>query len=187
MEFEAVDEGVVTELRVAEGSEGVKVGTVIALIQGEDDEAQPTPLQGRGTDAQRQGEGESAPVAPPPPPPAPAPLVAKPASGDRIIASPLAKRLAAAQGIDLAGITGSGPNGRIVKADLEGASTGVAAPAPQTAAPVAATPPASAPTPKPAPIQDFGIPHEVVKLSGMRKTIARRLTESKQQDRKSVV
>ena len=171
MEFEAVDEGVVTELRVAEGSEGVKVGTVIALIQGEDEEATPT----------------KAAAAPPPEvkaevlkaatPPAPAPVVAKQASRDRIIASPLAKRLAAAQGIDLAGITGSGPNGRIVKADLEGAPTGAAAPAPQTAAPVAA----AAPAPKPAPVQDFGIPHEVVKLSGMRKTIARRLTESKQQ------
>ena len=171
MEFEAVDEGVVTELRVAEGSEGVKVGTVIALIQGEDDEATPA----KAAAALPPEVKTEAPKAAAPP--APASVVAKPASGDRIIASPLAKRLAAAQGIDLAGITGSGPNGRIVKADLEGAPAGTAAPAPQVVAPVAAVIPA----PKPAPVQDFGIPHEVVKLSGMRKTIARRLTESKQQ------
>jgi pyruvate dehydrogenase E2 component (dihydrolipoamide acetyltransferase) len=88
-----------------------------------------------------------------------------------VIASPLAKRIAADKGIDLSAIKGSGPNGRIVKADVEGAKPGevpaAAAPAPAAAAPAQA--------------QDFGIPHEVEKLSGMRKTIARRLTESKQQ------
>ena len=97
-------------------------------------------------------------------------------AGNRIIASPLAKRLAAAQGIDLSGVTGSGPNGRIVKADLSGAPKGVAIAAPEpapTAPPVAQSAPAAIP--------DTGIPHEVIKLSGMRKTIARRLTESKQQ------
>ncbi len=174
MEFEAVDEGVVTEILVAEGSEGVKVGTVIALIAGEGGDAKPAP--------------KAAPAAAPPAVAAPAPRaeapaaapVAKPASGDRIIASPLAKRLAAAQGIDLKGVKGSGPNGRIVKADLDGIAPGGAAPVPaQAAAPAAAT---AAPAPAaPAPIPDFGIPHEAIKLSGMRKTIARRLTESKQQ------
>jgi len=163
MEFEAVDEGIVTAILIAEGTEGVKVGTVIALIAGEGDDAGAKPAP-----KAEAPKAEAAPVVAPPPPPAAAP--ARAASGDRIIASPLAKRLAAAQGIDLAGVTGSGPNGRIVKADLEGA--------PKGAAPVlaAATTPSA-----PAPIPDFGIPHEAVKLSGMRKTIARRLTESKQQ------
>ena len=100
-------------------------------------------------------------------------------AGDRIIASPLAKRLAAAQGIDLAGVKGSGPNGRIVKADLEGVTPGAAASAPVAAAAPVSAAPAPAPA-APTPIPDFGIPHEAVKLSGMRKTIARRLTESKQ-------
>jgi pyruvate dehydrogenase E2 component (dihydrolipoamide acetyltransferase) len=189
MEFEAVDEGVITEILVAEGAEGVKVGTVIALIQGEGDEMS-SPLQGRGgSSAAAEGEGESASVpsmpavVAAPVAPSPSAAVAAPPSprergegknGDRIIASPLAKRLAAAQGIDLAGVTGSGPNGRIVKADLEGA--------PQSAS---ALPVAAAPAPSvlsaPTAIPDTGIPHEVIKLSGMRKTIARRLTESKQQ------
>jgi pyruvate dehydrogenase E2 component (dihydrolipoamide acetyltransferase) len=183
MEFEAVDEGVVTEILVAEGSEGVKVGTVIARIAGEgEDSEKPSPLQGRGL-------GEGAVTASSPPLPAPADLPLSPAlspegerekGGTRIIASPLAKRLAAERGIDLAGVKGSGPNGRIVKADLEGITPGAAAPAPVVAA--VAAPVAAAPAPiAPAPIPDFGIPHEAVKLSGMRKTIARRLTESKQQ------
>jgi pyruvate dehydrogenase E2 component (dihydrolipoamide acetyltransferase) len=162
MEFEAVDEGTVSSILIAAGTEGVKVGTVIALIvgEGEDASAKPAPKA-------EAPKPEAAPASAPSPPPA---APARAASGDRIIASPLAKRLAAAQGIDLAGVTGSGPNGRIVKADLEGA--------PKGAAPALAA--ATAPS-APAPIPDFGIPHEAVKLSGMRKTIARRLTESKQQ------
>jgi len=96
------------------------------------------------------------------------------ASSDRIIASPLAKRIAADKGIDLAGLIGTGPNGRIVKADLQGAKAGAAPTATAAAAP-------SAPTPAPVATIDTDIPHEVVKLSNMRKTIARRLTESKQQ------
>jgi pyruvate dehydrogenase E2 component (dihydrolipoamide acetyltransferase) len=175
MEFESIDEGVVTELLVAEGSEGVKVGTVIARIQGEDDDAKPTPAKAAAAPAP-EVKAEAPKAATPPPTVAPA---AKADSGDRIIASPLAKRLAAAQGIDLAGVSGSGPNGRIVKADLDGAAKG-AAPA-SVAASAAAVRAEPAEAPKPAPVQDFGIPHEVVKLSGMRKTIARRLTESKQQ------
>jgi pyruvate dehydrogenase E2 component (dihydrolipoamide acetyltransferase) len=88
-------------------------------------------------------------------------------------ASPLARRIAEAKGIDLSAIKGSGPNGRVVKADVEGAKG-----APAAAPSVVVSPPAAfAPAPA---AQDFGIPHEVEKLSGMRKTIARRLTESKQ-------
>lgn len=175
MEFEAVDEGVVTEILVAEGSEGVKVGTVIARIAGEGDEAKPAPkaVAPVAVTAAPPIQAEVQPNFPPPNVSAPK------SAGTRIIASPLAKRLAAAQGIDLAGIKGSGPGGRIVKADLEGVTPGAVAPAPVAAtAPVSAAP-APAPT-APAPIPDFGIPHEAVKLSGMRKTIARRLTESKQ-------
>ncbi len=99
----------------------------------------------------------------------------KPIRGDRIKASPLARRLAEAQGIDLSSLTGSGPGGRIVRADLGKAAGGaMAAPAPQAAAAGAAPPAAT-------PVEPLDIPHEAVKLSNMRKTIARRLTESKQQ------
>ena len=168
MEFEAIDEGVVTELLVAEGTDGVKVGTVIAVIAGEDDSAEPAPKANAAAPAPKA----ETPAPPPAAASVGAPATAK-ASGDRIIASPLAKRIAADKGIDLAGLSGSGPNGRIVKADLEGAKAG-AAPAPvATAAP-------AAPTPALAAAIDTDIPHEVVKLSNMRKTIARRLTESKQ-------
>ena len=173
MEFEAVDEGVITQLLVAEGTDGVKVGTVIAIIQGEDDEATAAPKAAAPVAAQ---EPKPAAVAA-----APAPVTAPVAapshsSGDRIKASPLAKRIAANSGVDLAGISGTGPNGRIVKADVEAFSGAGRSPAPSMdpglrreapAAPVAAI--------------DTDIPHEVVKLSNMRKTIARRLTESKQQ------
>ena len=105
--------------------------------------------------------GEPAKEAPAPPPPTPA----KAETSDRVKASPLARRLAQAQGIDLASLTGSGPGGRIVKADL-----GKPPARPEAAAPSAA-PPA---------LVDTDIPHEIVKLSNMRKTIARRLTEAKQ-------
>ncbi|MFN5819944.1 MAG: 2-oxo acid dehydrogenase subunit E2, partial [Novosphingobium sp.] len=121
-----------------------------------------------------------APVAAAPAPaPAPAPVAAAPkASGDdRVVASPLAKRLAAELGVDLSRVTGTGPNGRIVKADIEAAAGGTAAPAiaAPTAAPVAAATPAA-----PAAVPDFGIPYEAEKLNNVRKTIARRLTEAKQ-------
>ncbi|GLV20940.1 acetyltransferase component of pyruvate dehydrogenase complex [Sphingobium sp. TomMM35A] len=182
MEFEAVDEGKIAKILVSEGSEGVKVGTVIAIIAEE------------GEDLAQAAEGDSAPApkaapkadpvpakaeAPAPKADAPAPKAeAAPAqSGDRVKASPLARRIAEEKGIDLASLSGSGPNGRIVKADLEGASAKAPAAAPT---PAAAAAPAAAPAATHA-AQDFGIPHEVIKLSGMRKTIARRLTESKQQ------
>ena len=182
MEFEAVDEGVVTQILVAEGSEGVKVGTVIALISGEGDDAS-SPVRGEeGAPKGAEGEGNIAvPPAAPAPPSAPAALASLPSprtgegSKDRIAISPLAKRLAVQRDIDISAIKGSGPGGRIVKADLDVAPLVAAAPI------VAALAPAAAPSfAAPAPAQDFGIPHTAVKLSGMRKTIARRLTESKQ-------
>ncbi|WP_022683241.1 pyruvate dehydrogenase complex dihydrolipoamide acetyltransferase [Sphingobium bisphenolivorans] len=187
MEFEAVDEGVVAKILIAEGSEGVKVGTVIAIIAEE------------GEDVSEVAKGgASAPKADAPAPkadPVPAKAEAAPApalqveaapaptTSERVKASPLARRLAEAKGVDLAAVSGSGPGGRIVKADLEGAAPTAkakAATATPATAPAASTA-AAAPAAAPGAAQDFGIPHEVVKLSSMRKTIARRLTESKQQ------
>jgi pyruvate dehydrogenase E2 component (dihydrolipoamide acetyltransferase) len=179
MEFEAVDEGTIVSIDVAEGAEGVKVGTVIATIAGEDEDASAAPAaKAAPAPAAAPAKAEAAPAAPAAPKAAAAPA----SKGDRVVASPLAKRIAADKGVDLASIKGTGPNGRIVKADVEG--TGAA---PQAAAPVAATAaavatPAAAPAPKPAaaPVPDFGIPFEATKLNNIRKTIARRLTEAKQ-------
>ena len=178
MEFEAVDEGKIAKILVSEGSEGVKVGTVIAIIaeEGEDlaEAAQNDAAAPKADATPKKAEAaSSAPAAAPAPK---ADAVPAKQDGARVKASPLARRMAEQSGIDLASLKGSGPNGRVVKADLEGAGKS----APATAQ--AAAPAAAAPTPvAPAAAQDFGIPHEVVKLSGMRKTIARRLTESKQQ------
>ncbi|MBA4090021.1 pyruvate dehydrogenase complex dihydrolipoamide acetyltransferase [Sphingomonas sp. VDB2] len=185
MEFEAVDEGVIAKILIAEGAEGVKVGTVIAIIAEEGEDAATVAAGGAKADAAPAPKADPVPAkAETPAPKADAApkaeaAAAKPAvaSDDRVKASPLARRLAEAKGVDLASITGTGTNGRIVKADIEGAQPGAAAP---TAAPASA-PVAATPAPVAAAAQDFGIPHDVVKLSGMRKTIARRLTESKQQ------
>ena len=183
MEFEAVDEGVISQILVAEGTDNVKVGTVIAVIAGEGEDASSAKAAPAPAPASEPKTEVPAPAPAVAPTPAPAPAAVPAASGDRIKASPLAKRLAAEQGIDLKGVTGTGPGGRIVKADLAGAPAGSAAPA--VAAPAAA---AAAPATAPAPaaaghseIPDFGIPHEDEKLSGMRKTIARRLSQSMQE------
>lgn len=192
MEFEAVDEGVIAKILIAEGSEGVKVGTVIAIIAEEGEDAATVAAGGAKADAAPAPKADPVPAkveaaAAPKADAAPAPkaeaAAPKPAiaSDDRVKASPLARRLAQAKGVDLASITGTGTNGRIVKADIEGAQPGAAAPAAAPAAPAATAAAPAAPAPVAAAAQDFGIPHEVVKLSGMRKTIARRLTESKQQ------
>jgi len=200
MEFEAVDEGVVTEILVAEGTEGVKVGTVIAVLAEDGDSAKPAPkvetapasnpvraelveaLPSRTPEQERSpstGSGRMEAVTH--------------SSGDRIKASPLAKKIAGIEGIDLRAVTGSGPGGRIVKADLANAAKGESVllrrqePSPTASTSllpaqahgVAAKP--AAPAAAPAATTDHPTPHELVKLSGMRKTIARRLTESKQQ------
>lgn len=195
MEFEAVDEGIIAKIVVPAGSEGVKVGAVIALIQGEDEDAAPArpaaapaPKAGAAPESAPKKEPEvTATTSPAPVAAAPAPA----ASGERVKASPLARRIATSQGIDIASLSGSGPGGRIVKADLDAAAPRAAAPAPvapaaaPAAAPVAAAPapaaaPAKASAPQPAPAAE-GIPSDTVRLSGMRKIIARRLTESMQQ------
>ncbi|BCA58575.1 pyruvate dehydrogenase complex dihydrolipoamide acetyltransferase [Sphingomonas sp. HMP6] len=176
MEFEAVDEGVIGKILVAEGSDNVKVGTVIAtlMMDGESaGEAAPAP---KAAVAEKPAAATApAPAPTPVQPAAAAPAPAPKAEGERIKASPLARRIAAEQSIDLATLTGSGPNGRIVKADLDGAKAGAA---PVAAAPSESAAPAAAAPAKPAAIPD--IPHEATKLSNVRKTIARRLTESKQ-------
>ncbi|MGN6268620.1 MAG: pyruvate dehydrogenase complex dihydrolipoamide acetyltransferase [Sphingomonas sp.] len=189
MEFEAVDEGVIAKILVKEGAEGVKVGEVIAILaeEGEDassvsapkseakaDTAAPAKAEEKA-DVQetKAAEQKAAPAAP-----APAPAAS---SGDRVKASPLARRIAAEKGIDLGSVSGSGPNGRVVKADVEGAKPGAAPAAkPEAAAPSAAPAPAAAPAEAKAVWFDDSIPHEEEKLSNIRKTIARRLTEAKQ-------
>src|SRR5205823_594996 len=186
MEFEAVDEGTIAKILVAEGTDGVKVGAPIAILAGEGEDATkiPSPQRGEGAEAKpKAGEGapkpdeptaggtpssqpspprgEGAKAAPPQAPvetpPAPAKAAAPaPAEGERVKASPLAKRLAQAQGIDLKTIQGSGPGGRIVRADL-GKAAG---------APAAAPAPTHVVAPGPF---ETEIPHEAVKLSNMRK------------------
>lgn len=196
MEFEAVDEGTIAKILIAEGTDGVKVGAVIAILaeEGEDaasvsaptksetpqpaakeSEAKPNPADPNKTGSEAKPVERTVTQAEDHGRPADAGASDK---GGRVKASPLARRIAADKGIDLSGLTGSGPNGRIVKADVEGAKPGAApAAAKADAAPTAAAPtPAAAP--KPATVPD--IPHEATKLSNMRKTIARRLTESKQ-------
>ena len=182
MEFEAVDEGTIAKIEVAEGTEGVKVGTVIAMLAGEGEDASaaesaPAPDVAHPQPLPKAG-GEKQGATTPPSGGAGGGPVAKPApSGDRVIASPLAKRIAEQKGIDLAGVTGSGPNGRIVKADVENAQPGsVAAGTAPSEGRAAPAPTAATPTALP----DFGIPHTDEKLGNVRKVIARRLTEAKQ-------
>ena len=184
MEFEAVDEGTIAKILVPEGTDGVKVGAPIALMAGEGEDVGAAAKAAPAAPAAKKEEAPAkaaepapppqAPVETPPAPPQPAAASPARAGGDRIKASPLARRLAEAQGIDLSALTGSGPGGRIVRADLGQAGGGAMA---------ASKAPGAAPSPTAAPahVEPLEIPNEVVKLSNMRKTIARRLTESKQQ------
>ena len=171
MEVEAVDEGVVTEILVPAGTEGVKVNALIArLDDGSGAPAKPTPAAAPPSVA--KAEAAPAPAAAPAAAPAPvaASAPAAKASGDRVFASPLAKRLAAAKGLDLKGVAGSGPHGRIIARDVDGAKPGAA---PATAS-------ASAPR-QVLSLEQMGIPagsYELIPLNNMRKTIARRLTDS---------
>jgi pyruvate dehydrogenase E2 component (dihydrolipoamide acetyltransferase) len=179
MEVEAVDEGVLAKILVAEGAEEVAVNTPIAILleEGEDDSFD---AGGGAKPAAAPAEKPAAPAAEKPsaaPKAAAAPAPAAPAaSGGRVIASPLARRMAEQQGIDLAAVKGSGPNGRIVKADIE-AYQGVGAKA--APAPAAAAAPAAA-KPAPAPAFEGDTPYELVPASNMRKVVARRMVESKQ-------
>jgi len=183
MEVEAVDEGVLGRILVGDGTEGVKVNAPIAVLV-EPGEKVPDASPASASPA------APAPVHASPPPSAEAPPVAlkpapavptrgngkdaSPAEG-RIFVSPLARRMAQQAGIDLGGLKGSGPSGRIVKADIEAAVKG----ARPTPAPAEAPAPAPAARP-PAPAPAITAPHRLVPNSTMRKVIARRLTESKQ-------
>jgi pyruvate dehydrogenase E2 component (dihydrolipoamide acetyltransferase) len=205
MEVEAVDEGTLGRILVPAGSEGVAVNTPIGLLlgEGEDEAALDQAPQGGGGQsaeaADAPAEAKRAPAseeAAPAAAEASAPAAPTTASGERIFASPLARRLAQEAGLDLARIQGSGPRGRIVKADIERAQaegTGKAAPAPErapaaepgaepTAAPRAPAAPGAAPSAAPGVgFPPPSEPHEVVALDNMRKTIAKRLGEAKRE------
>ena len=231
MEVESIDEGTVADLLVADGTEDIKVGAVIARLRGEGEAGGPSdpPRHGEGDHrpsamveggtSERPTRDPSATAAAAQPQPAaaapgsagpalqsPAPsTIAKsdgppPRAGEdqaaRLTASPLARRLAAAAKLDLAGVAGSGPRGRIVKADVDAAlarpaaapaggagarpamATGGAAAAASPSRDGTAAGPAAMPTPGALPPPP-GVPMEAVKLSNMRRTIARRLAESK--------
>jgi pyruvate dehydrogenase E2 component (dihydrolipoamide acetyltransferase) len=177
MEFEAADEGTVGKLLVAEGTAGVKVNTPIALLLEDGETAVAAPAPAKVAAAAAPAPAPVAAVSA-----APAAVVAT--TGTRVFASPLARRIASEKGVDLASLRGTGPHGRIVKADVESANAAAhAKPAPVVAA---------APTPTPATAVAVSASAETVKkmfadrvfeeipLDGMRKTIAARLTEAKQ-------
>ncbi|WP_347140158.1 pyruvate dehydrogenase complex dihydrolipoamide acetyltransferase [Paracoccus sp. SSK6] len=194
MEFEAVDEGTIGKILIAEGAQGVKVNTPIAVLleEGEDASAAASPAPAKAAPAAEEKAAAEKSYGSPVNPPiagdagAAKPAPAKGEGGNRVFASPLARRIAAEKGIDLSGITGTGPRGRIVKADVEGAQPGAAKPAPApAAAPAAAAPAPAAQAPK-APSADAILKMYAdretteVPLDGMRRTIAARLSEAKQ-------
>lgn len=213
MEFEAVDEGVIGKLLVSEGSEGVKVNTAIAVLLEEGESAEDigsaseeAPSAGSdetsgetsddtSSDASDDaGDTTSKPDAEKATRNATsttkAPAAPKSSDGERIFASPLARRIAADKGLDLTQIEGSGPHGRIVKADVENAKAGAGAgtSASEVAAPSGgAAKGEAAKATMPAGLSSDAVlkmysdrEFEEVKLDGMRKTIAARLTEAKQ-------
>lgn len=171
MEVEAVDEGVLGKILVADGTEGVKVNEPIAILVNEGEAvpagAPPAPAPKPAAAPAPKQEAKPAEA----PKPAPPSGNGHDAAGDRIFASPLARRMAKQAGIDLATLKGSGPNGRIVRADIEATQQ---KPAP-AAAPTAQ--PAAAPVARLA--AAITAPHQLVPHSNMRKVIARRLTEAK--------
>ncbi|MDX5349498.1 MAG: 2-oxo acid dehydrogenase subunit E2, partial [Paracoccaceae bacterium] len=185
--FEAVDEGVVGKILVAEGTAGVKVNTPIAVLldEGEDagaasaPKAAAAPAVAAAAPAPAESRAEARPTA------------AAPVSGGaRVFASPLARRIAKEKGLDLSAVKGSGPHGRIVRADVEGAAPVSRSEARPTAAvevPKAAPAPAAAAAAMPTGMAAETVlkmyadrQYEEVPLDGMRRTIAARLTEAKQ-------
>ena len=177
MEVEAVDEGVIEAILVEAGTENVKVNALIAKLAGEGDSPAPPPAKAPA--AQAAPTPAAPPVQAAPAVAAQAPVAAPvAASGDRVFASPLARRLAQAAGLDLKSVKGTGPHGRVVKADIEAAGKGAAAPAKAAAAASASA--ATAPR-QVLSLEQMGIPagsYDLIPLDGMRKTIARRLTDS---------
>ena len=181
MEFEAVDEGVIGKILIADGTEGVKVNTAIAVLLEDGESADdigvspaPKPTAAEAPKA----ETDAAPAAKAEATPAPA--APKAADGSRVFATPLARRIAADKGLDLNQINGSGPHGRIVKSDVEGLSkTDAPKPAAPAAAPQGAAM-ASGPSADAVAKMYEGREYEEIPLNGMRKIIASRLTEAKQ-------
>jgi pyruvate dehydrogenase E2 component (dihydrolipoamide acetyltransferase) len=191
MEVEAVDEGILAKILVPDGTADVAVNEIIGVIaaEGEDVKAAAAPARAEAPKAEAAPKAASpapaieAPKASEAPKAAAAPTAS--ASGERPFASPLAKRLAKEAGLDLGKIQGSGPHGRIVEKDIEAAKAGGTAKATPSAAPAAAPKPAA--TPLAAGMSDEAVKklfapdsYEEVPHDGMRKTIARRLLESKQ-------
>lgn len=174
MEVEAVDEGVIAKIVVAEGSENVKVNAVIAVIAEEGEDASVIEGAAPATPPPSKPSKDPAPAKSTEAPAAKAPPVASNTTSGRIFATPLARRIAADKGVDLATLQGSGPHGRIIKADVEGAKPG-AMKAPQAAAPFV-----SGPTIDPRAFYEAGS-YDEVPLDNMRKTIARRLTQAMQE------
>ncbi|NCP17947.1 MAG: pyruvate dehydrogenase complex dihydrolipoamide acetyltransferase [Erythrobacter sp.] len=183
MEFEAVDEGTIASIEVEEGTEGVAVGTVIAMMTGEgesvEDAAKAAPAdepETKKTEQKTEAKKADAPAEPAKAQPreSAAPQKAPPApekDADRIFASPLARRIAEQKGLDLASVEGSGPRGRIVKADVESAKAGRPA---SEAKPGAVAGPVDGSL-------DGDAPFEEEKVSGVRKVVAKRLTAAKQE------
>ena len=184
MEVEAVDEGEVTDILVAEGTEGVKVNTPIARLKDEGGAAAPKPAEkpAAKTEEAPKAEAAPAPAAAEAPkaatPAAPAPAAPKSDSGDRIFSSPLARRIAAQNGVDLKSIKGTGPHGRIVKRDVEAAGKASTQPATASSASPAAT---AAELRKAQSLAQMGIPdgsYDLIPLDGMKKAVARRMVDS---------
>jgi len=179
MEVEAVDEGMITDILVAEGSEGVKVNTPIARLAEEGAAAAPSPKAAQPSKP-KPASAPTAASAQPAAAPATATAAIATKSGERIFASPLARRLARDTGLDLASLKGTGPHGRIVRSDVEAAGKGGSGQA-------MATPSASAPAAEPRMTQSLsqmGIPdgsYDLIPLDGMKKAIARRMVGSIQQ------
>ncbi len=187
MEVEAVDEGIVAKLVVAGGTEGVKVNALIAVLAEDGEDVAEAAKAASGDAPAAAPKAETAPAAAPAPAAtaapaaAPAPVAAPAAKGERLFASPLARRIAKEAGVELSAVSGTGPHGRIVRKDVEAAiASGVKAPAaatPSAAAPQAAV--ASGASDE-ATLKMFEEgSYELVPHDGMRKTIARRLMESK--------
>jgi pyruvate dehydrogenase E2 component (dihydrolipoamide acetyltransferase) len=173
MEFEAVDEGVLGKILIADGTSGVAVNTPIGVLLEEGEDASSIVAKPKAA----APVAAVAPAAAVAAAPVAAAAQAPSHGGDRVFASPLAKRIAADAGLDLKAVKGSGPYGRVVKADVEQALKGgvAAAPAVAAAAPVAAAKAA----PAPAVANPFEPAFEEIPNSSMRKVIARRLTEAK--------
>jgi pyruvate dehydrogenase E2 component (dihydrolipoamide acetyltransferase) len=172
MEVEAVDEGVLGRILVADGTANVKVNAPIAVLV---DAGEAVPSEAPAPAVAKPVVAQPAPASPPAAAEPPAAKAAQP-TGERIFASPLARRMASQAGIELSALKGSGPNGRIVRADIEAAQKGGAAPVVSAHAP-AVEPAAAGPVGK-AVTPAITAPHKLVPHNSMRKIIAKRLSEA---------